>query len=95
MEEKMKQGKNIMQMRVPAIGSNQQFDANQVMQRKCTCGFECFKKSFRVGIISKFATGNKTNQDIIIEVPVYFCHSCGLELSLKINKEDDSNNERP
>lgn len=76
-------GKNKVSIPVPAIGNGQRqmFDSSQAKQRKCECWSECFDKVFMVGVISKLAPGNRANQDIIIEVPIYVCHMCGKELN--------------
>jgi len=86
----MKQRRDIIPMSVPAIGNGHQqpmFDVSQSVPKKCECGSEHFEKVFRVGLVSKLAPGNKMQQDIIIEIPVYICHNCGNEMNIIDNKD--------
>lgn len=70
---------------VPMIGKNNQqsimVDISHAVYKKCECGSVHFDKVYKVGTISKLTPGNKTGQDIIVEVPVYICHGCGMELN--------------
>lgn len=78
-------------MRVPVINNQQQpmFDVTQAVQKKCECGSDHFAKFFKIGLISRFFSGNKTNQDIIIEAPVYGCCNCGKEFNVIDNVADN------
>lgn len=75
--------KNMIPMSVPKIGNNNQqpmFDATQSTGRQCECGSVYFDKCCKIKTVSKLAPGNSTNQDIILEVPVYVCRDCEKEL---------------
>lgn len=69
---------------VPKIGNNgePQFDPIQAIQKKCECGAELFVKAYRIGLVSKLAINNKTNQDIVLEIPVHICLLCAKELRI-------------
>ena len=73
-------------MAVPAIGAGQQlpFGIKQAERKVCkACGWEIFDKVYRMGMISKFAQGNKTQMDVTIEYPLYVCRACGLEFNVE------------
>lgn len=88
----MKPKRNIISMPVPKIGNNSQklFDPTQAVQLNCECGSEYFDKVFKIGTISKLAPGNKSNQTIVLELPIYICHECSKEL--KPLPEENQNN---
>ena len=73
--------KQQMQMQVPAIGQQQpQFDPAQAIPNQCICGSELFIQAFRLGNLSRLATGNKTGQGLTVRFEVFVCKSCGLEV---------------
>ena len=81
-------------MAVPKIGGQQlQVDPSQAVARECVCGCPYFKEVYRVAIISKFAPGNKTNQDITMRTPVYICLDCGEELFPAGEKKEEGDGE--
>ena len=69
-------------MTVPSIGQQPQFDIRQAVPKKCECGYELFDKTFRVGLISKMAIGNRTGMDIVTETVIYVCRECGKSLNM-------------
>ena len=79
-------------MRVPAIGGapqQQAFDITQAIWRSCSCGHGIFEKLYRLGTISKLAAGNRTGQDLNVELPArYLCRSCGKELGKAVKAEE-------
>jgi hypothetical protein len=88
----MSEFKNVIPMRVPKIGNTGQqpmFDATQTTEKKCECGSEYFDKTYRVGMISKLAPGNKLQQDIPAEATIYICHACGKVLKSLGNNEGE------
>ena len=67
-------------MVVPQIGGQQPFDISEATPTKCqACGCEHFTPAVRLGVISKLASRNRTNQDLLIRFDVYMCRACGLE----------------
>ena len=72
----------VIPMQVPNLGAQQTLpvDITQASRRVCPCGAELFDKVLRVGIVSRMASGNRTGQDVSIEMPTYVCRKCGLEL---------------
>jgi len=92
----MSKFKNVIPMSIPRIGGDSQqpeFDITQIVYSQCECGVERFCEVFKVGIISRLAPGNKTNQDISVKAPAGFvCCECGKELNpLKKEKVEDGN----
>lgn len=73
--------KKVIPFQVPNVGAQTlPVDVSQASRRVCSCGSEFFDKTFRVGVVSKLASGNRIGQDVTIEMPVYVCRSCGMEL---------------
>ena len=60
-------------------GADPQFDLKDALKKACDCGAELFQKAIRLGVISALAPSNRTQQDIIVEYPVYVCRTCGQE----------------
>lgn len=86
----MSNKRKAISMTVPAIGAGQQlpFDIKQAERKVCKdCGWEIFDKVYRVGIISKFAEGNKTQMDVTIEYAIYICRACGWEFGSEVKKK--------
>jgi hypothetical protein len=77
---------------IPAINNQQpMFDVTQAVQKKCECGAENFDKIYTIRMVSKLAPGNRTQRDIIVEVPVYYvCRNCGEKLNLLDGKCGES-----
>lgn len=72
---------------VPGIGGKQQpsFDLKEAEHKICeSCQSEIFEKLYRLGMISQFASGNKTKMDITVEYPVYVCRDCGWEFGTEV-----------
>lgn len=71
-------------MMVPNLGAKQQspIDITQASRRVCECGGEYFDKVMRLGVVSKMASGNRTGQDVIVELYCYLCRKCGVEFRL-------------
>ena len=73
--------KKVIPLQVPNVGAQTlPVDITQASRRVCSCGSELFDKTFRVGIVSRLASGNRTGQDVAIEMPTYVCFKCGIEL---------------
>lgn len=75
---------------VPAIGGGQQppFDLKQAEKKICeACKSEIFEKVYRMGMISKFASGNKTQIDVMVEYPIYVCRECGWEFGAEVGEK--------
>jgi len=73
-------------MAVPAIGGQQQqpFDVREAVRKNCEkCGGENFNPVVKIAIVSSIAPGNKTGKDVLIQVPVFVCMSCGCEFGKK------------
>lgn len=74
---------------VAAIGQNQRlpYDPSQEVKRTCiNCSSEFFKQAYRVGYVSKMASGNLTGKNILTGYPVYVCMECGTELKAEQNE---------
>lgn len=86
----MNDKRKVVPMTVPGIGGSQQlpFDLKQAERKNCNaCDSELFDKVYRIGIISKFASGNKTKMDVTVEYPIYICRKCGLEFNVEIGEK--------
>ena len=76
----------IMPMMVPKAGGQQQmFDLSEAIPKVCDkCKGEHFDKVYRLGMISKMASRNKTGQDVRVEYQTYLCRSCGHEFGVPV-----------
>lgn len=86
----MNNKRKVIPMTVPGIGGGQQlqFDVSQAERKVCkACSWEIFDKVYRIGMISKFAPGNKTQMDIPVEYPVYVCRACGWEFNTEVGEK--------
>jgi len=84
-KENMMNNKLQIGVPIPNIGGQQQLQFNPAHAQKMVCkgcGGELFDSALRLGMISKFAPGNQTKQDVIIQVPAFVCRNpdCGLEV---------------
>lgn len=72
---------NKIPMPAPLMGTlSQPFDVTQAQRKACgQCGGELFDKAYKMGVISRMASGNRTGQDITVEYPCYVCSNCGIE----------------
>lgn len=83
----MNDKRKVIPMPIQGIGGKQQqpFDLSQAEKKVCNaCKSELFDKAYRMGIISKFASGNKVNQDVTVEYAVYVCRVCGWEFNIEV-----------
>jgi len=86
----MNDKRRVIPMPIPGIGGGQQlpFDLKQAERKVCkACGWEIFEKVYRMGIISQFAQGNKTQMDVTVEYPAYVCRACGWEFNVEVLEE--------
>ena len=86
----MNEKRKVVPMPIPAIGGAQQlpFDVSQAERKVCkACGWEMFDKVYRMGVISKFAQGNKTQMNVTVEYPVYVCRACGWEFNTEVGEK--------
>ena len=69
-------------MSVPNLGQQKGpgIDINEAIWKTCTCENDFFDKVYRVGHVSKMASKNTTGQDVAVEMPVYICHKCGMQI---------------
>ena len=86
----MSNKRKVIPMPIPGIGGQQQlpFDVSQTERKICkACKSEFFDKVYRMGLISQFATGNKTKMNIPVEYPTYICRACGWEFGTEVEKK--------
>ena len=86
----MNNKKKVIPFSVPNVGAGQQlpFDITQAERQVCKeCKSEFFDKVYRLGMISRFASGNTTNQEIKVEYPTYVCRECGWEMGKEGEKK--------
>lgn len=86
----MNDKKKVIPMTIPGIGTAQQlpFDIKEAERKNCNaCDSELFDKVYKMGLISQFALGNKTQMDIPIEYATYICRACGWEFNVEVKKK--------
>ena len=68
---------------VPLVGQAQPpIDVTQASVRVCACGSNVFDQAFTLGMVSRMASGNKTGQDVLVQMPVFVCRECGTVFKL-------------
>ena len=78
----------VSQQAGPPQQVNINISPNDITFKPCEqCGHEFFDAAFRRGIMSSLNAKNPTGKDMLVQVPILLCRSCGWEVGLEVKKK--------
>jgi hypothetical protein len=73
------------------MGGAMPLDPSQAVFQKCKCGCELYEKRFRIGVVSRLASRNRTGQDVRVDFEAAsVCIKCGAEFGVEQAKDPES-----